>query len=105
MKIPAIFYKFGPVHEMYKITVMDGFMPISLTKLLLGQQKIYCFSTHKVNLSLFVNSKEDYLVYALKLGAEIGGYASLLLGVSIYHLVKIMDLILRWTRKVSVSED
>ena len=42
--------------------------------------------------SFFVNNKEDYMVYGLKLGAEIGGFASLLLGVSIYHLV---DLILR----------
>ena len=42
------------------------------------------------------------MVYGLKPGAEIGGFTSLLLGVSIYHLV---DLILRSTRKVSESEN
>ena len=36
---------------------------------------------------------------SLKLVAEIGGYAGLLLGVSFYHIIKMLEYLLDWFLK------
>ena len=48
-----------------------------------GDTRFYAYFPYKITIS-----QEEYLVSFLKLVAEGGGYAGLLLGVSFYHLVR-----------------
>ena len=39
---------------------------------------------------------EDFVISRLKLVAELGGYAGLLLGVSFFHLAKLAGYVIDW---------
>ena len=58
------------------------------------QTRIFIYFTYKVPILV-----EKHLMSPLKLIAEIGGYAGLLLGVSFYHFIKMLEYFVDWKLK------